>query len=120
MLKFMKRLIISVAVSGCVNAYAGPTTERTPYFDNNQVNVWKTVIYPSANQRLKMHAHLYNRVVVALTDGKLKVVNNSGDMHYFAVEKGKAYFLKKNPPGEMHTDENVSGHSIKLVVIEIK
>jgi beta-alanine degradation protein BauB len=92
---------------------------RVPLLSNNEVKVWKTIIYPNKNQMLSMHRHEHNRVVVALDSGKLKIKNNKGKVHYLKLEQDKAYYLTKDIPGELHTDENVSGHPIKVVVIEL-
>lgn len=92
---------------------------RIPLFENKEVNVWRTVIYPNKDQILKMHRHEHNRVVVALDSGKLKVTDNKGQVHYLELEKDKAYYLTKDAPNELHTDENVGHHPIKVVVIEL-
>jgi beta-alanine degradation protein BauB len=95
-------------------------TQRIPEFSNEQVNVWKTIIYPNSNQTLKMHRHERNRVVVALDAGTLKITNNNGEVHYLKLEKRHAYFLPKNVPGELHSDENIGRAPIAVVVIELK
>lgn len=95
-------------------------TGRIPLFSNQKVNVWKTIIYPSKTQALKMHRHEYNRVLIALNHGVLKIVNNKGQVHYLKLEKENAYYLQKNKPGHFHMDENISKHPIKVVVIELK
>jgi len=97
-----------------------PITTRKPQINNNQVNVWETVIYPSENQKLKMHRHEYDRVVVAFDDGILKITNDKGQTHYLKLEKGQSYFLTKDVPNELHMDENISQHPIKVIVIELK
>jgi hypothetical protein len=102
-----------------LTATAGNVTNRVPYFTNNQVSAWETIIYPSSRQQLKLHRHDNNRVLVAFTDGTLKVINDKGAIHYLKLKKQQVYFLEKDVPGEMHTDENVSGHPITLAVIEI-
>jgi hypothetical protein len=103
-----------------ITATAGTTvTNRIPYFANNQVKVWKSIIYPSEKQILKPHRHDNNRVVVAFNDGVLKVTNNKGQVHYLKLAKEQAYYLPKDIPGETHTDENVCHHPIRLVVIEV-
>lgn len=66
-----------------------------------------------------MHRHDHDRVVVALTDGLLKIKNNKGGVHYFKLKKDTAYFFTKNPVDELHTDENMSQHPIKVMVIEL-
>jgi len=99
---------------------AAEMTHRAPEFSNNQVNVWKTTVYPSGTQILKMHRHLYDRVLVSFDDGLLKIKNDKGKIHYLKLQKNKAYFLKKDVPGELHTDENIRNHPIQVMVIELK
>ena len=100
---------------------AGPsTTTRIAQFSNDKVSVWETVIYPSANQVLKMHRHEHDRVVVAFSDGLLKITNDKGKVHYLKLEKNKAYYLTKDIPNELHNDQNMSSHPIKVLVVELK
>lgn len=102
-------------------AFSSPAeSSRTPYISNEKVNVWKTTIYPGKKLALKAHRHEFNRVLVALDSGELKVVNNKGEIDYFKLQKGKAYYLPKNKPGSTHSDENLSHHPIQIVVIELK
>lgn len=96
------------------------TTHRVAEFSNEKVNVWQTTIYPGASQKLKMHRHEYNRVLVAFDDGILKIKNDKGQIHYLKLAKNKAYYLAKDIPAEVHTDENISHHPIKILVIELK
>lgn len=105
-----------------VNVNANANTQqsnRTPLLANDEVKVWKTVIYPSKEQVLVMHRHEHNRVVIALDSGKLKITNNKSKVHYLELKKNQAYFLTKDVPGELHTDENVSPQPIKVIVIEL-
>lgn len=95
------------------------TTNRIAQFSNKQVNVWETMIYPASKQALKMHRHEHDRVVVALTNGVLKITNDKGKIHYFMLKKDKAYYLAKDTPNELHMDENITHHPIKVMVIEI-
>ena len=119
----MKKIMLSLIV-GCFaatgSAQSSITTNRIPQFSNNAVNVWKTIIYPRAEHTLSMHRHAHDRVLVALTDGVLKIINNHGKIHYLRLKKDTAYFLKKDVPQETHTDENISMHPIKVMVIELK
>jgi phosphoribosyl-AMP cyclohydrolase len=121
MMKKVSKAIVALLLAGMsFTVWAEQSaTERVPYFSNDQVKVWKTTIYPSTQQVLKLHRHDSNRVVVALTDGLLKITNDQGVSHLFTMEKEMAYYLSKDKPGEMHTDENISGHVIKVVVVEI-
>lgn len=95
------------------------TTQRIPQFSNDKVTVWKTIIYSQKHQELKMHRHDHDRVVVALTDGVLKVTNTKGESHLWTLKKDQAYFLTKDKADELHQDENVSGHVVKVMVIEL-
>jgi beta-alanine degradation protein BauB len=118
------RLILSFIfsmflVSNALSADA-PTTGRAMQFSNDKVSVWETVIYPNAGQVLKMHRHENDRVVVALTDGLLKITNDKGKVHYLKLVKDKAYYLTKDVPNELHSDQNMSAHLVKVLVIELK
>lgn len=95
-------------------------TKRVAQIENAKVKVWKTIIYPLKNAQLTMHRHDHDRVVVALTNGLLKVTNNKKQVHYLKLVKGKSYYLKKDPLGELHTDENKSAHAVSVIVIELK
>ncbi|WP_058533131.1 cupin domain-containing protein [Legionella saoudiensis] len=114
----MRQFIILIFMLSSYLAQAN--TQRIPLLANNKVQVWKTLIYPAKEQSLAMHRHEHNRVVVALDSGKLKVTNNKGEVHYLELEKDQAYYLLKDVPGELHTDENVSDHPIKVIVVELK
>lgn len=97
-----------------------PQTGRMPEFSNEQVNVWQTIIYPAHSQILKLHRHEFNRVLVAFDSGILKITNDKGKSHFLTLAKDHAYFLQKDIPGELHSDENISQSAIKVMVIEIK
>ncbi|KTD44503.1 hypothetical protein [Legionella quateirensis] len=94
-------------------------TKRIEQFTNNKVKVWQTIIYPTSTKVLPMHRHDHERVLVALTDGVLKITNNKGAVHYLNLKKNKAYYLTQDVPGELHNDENMSNHPIKVMVIEL-
>lgn len=116
-------VIILSIISFCIPtlSYAEtPITKRIAQFSNNKVNVWQTIIYPSKQQILKMHRHEYDRVLISFDDGVLKVINNKGKVHYLKLKKEQAYYLPKDFPGELHTDENIGKHPIKVSVIELK
>jgi beta-alanine degradation protein BauB len=97
-----------------------PNTTRTPQYENNKVQVWETIIYPSKNQILKSHRHERDRILVAFDSGILKVTNDKNQTHYLKLQKNKSYYLSKDVPGETHTDENISHHPIKVLIIELK
>lgn len=94
-------------------------TERFPQIKNDKVSVWKTIIYPTKHHQLSMHRHEHARIVVALTDGILKVTNKKGQSHNLILQKDHAYYLTADSPGEFHTDENRGVKAIKVMVIEL-
>lgn len=104
-----------------LNSYATlSTTKRIAQFNNNKVSVWETIIYPSATQILKMHRHDNDRVLVAFNDGLLKVTSDKGKVHYMMLKKNKAYYLTKDTLNELHKDQNMTSHPIKVMVVELK
>lgn len=118
--QYLSKILCTLSLLIAVNANAdSQQSNRMPLLANDEVKVWKTVIYPSKEQILTMHRHEHNRVVVALDSGKLKITDNKGKVHYLELQKHQAYFLTKDVPGELHTDENVSPQPIKVVVIEL-
>lgn len=102
-----------------IEARSGITT-RVPQLTNSRVTIWKTTIYPTAKKQLKMHRHDHDRVIIAFTDGVLKIVNNKGNVHYLTLKKNESYYLPKDINNEWHTDENMSHHPIEVMVIELK
>ncbi|MDF1683649.1 MAG: hypothetical protein P1U36_03230 [Legionellaceae bacterium] len=119
MRSYITSFIFLIMFYGINTTYA-QSTARTAEFSNEQTNVWKTMIYPKSKQVLSMHRHDYNRVLVALSNGVLKITNNKGDVHYLKLKKNKAYYLPKDPADELHQDENITHHPITVMVIELK
>lgn len=94
-------------------------TRREPQFENDEVKVWKSIIMP--NQPLTMHRHEHGRALIALIGGTLKVVDPSGKtLDTYDWQSGKAYWLGKDPPGQMHADVNDTGKPIEVIVVELK
>ncbi len=119
--KLIKTLSCAVLMVFSIFVYAQTTmTQRISQIENDRVNVWKTIIYPTKKAQLTMHRHDHDRVVVALTNGLLKVTNNKKQVHYLKFEKGMSYYLKKDPRGVLHVDENMSEHVVSVIVIELK
>jgi quercetin dioxygenase-like cupin family protein len=109
--------VLALAASGVANPEAPRVTVRTPQFENEAVRVWRTSIAPG--QPLTLHRHENGRVIVALTDGTLKIVKESGESKTVTWEKGKAYWLSADPPGEKHGDLNEGKDSIEVMVVEL-
>ncbi|MGA8035135.1 MAG: hypothetical protein WA823_13800 [Candidatus Acidiferrales bacterium] len=93
-------------------------TKRIPIFENDDVKVWKSVIYPNAP--LAMHRHEHPRVIVALAGGKMNIVEQSGPSEMHDWQTGSAYWLPASPPGTMHSDVNAGDKPIEVVVVELE
>lgn len=94
-------------------------SRREPQFENEHVRVWKTIIMP--NQPLALHRHEFGRTIVALKGGSLDVVDGQGKtMKTMVWETGKAYWLDKDPAGEMHGDMNRGKEPMEVIVVEMR
>jgi hypothetical protein len=95
------------------------TTRREPQFENEHVRAWKSIIMP--NQPLSIHRHDHGRALIALTDGQLKVLDQDGKhLKTYNWERGKAYWLDADAPGQMHGDRNETSKPIEVIVVELK
>ena len=113
-----KALWIVVLVGASGAAPAPRSTVRTPQFENESVRVWKTSIAPG--QPLTMHRHENGRVIVALTDGTLRIVKESGESRTVTWQRGNAYWLPADPPDEQHGDVNEGQDPVEVMVVELK
>jgi len=96
-----------------------PASRREPQFENAQVTVWKSIVMP--NQPLKLHRHDHGRVLVALTDGQLKVVDGAGKtLDTYNLKAGKSLWLGIDPPGQMHADVNRGTKPVEVIVVQLK
>lgn len=113
-------LVSFAAGAGMMRAQPGQAaSRREPQFENEYLQAWKSIVMP--NQPLTLHRHDHGRALVALTGGDLKVVDKSGKvLHTYHLEKGKAYWLAADPPGQMHADVNDSSRPIEVVVVQLK
>jgi quercetin dioxygenase-like cupin family protein len=94
-------------------------TRREEQFANDHVRVWKSIIMPK--QPLVLHRHEHGRVLIAVTDGQLKVVDQDGKpLGSYDWKAGKAYWLDADPPGQLHADVNESTRPIEVIVVELK
>lgn len=94
-------------------------TRREPQFENDDMKVWKSIIMP--RQPLTQHRHDHGRALIALTDGQLKVVDPNGRLvTTYHWQKGRAYWLGKDPAGETHADVNETDKPIEVIVVELK
>ena len=93
-------------------------TRRVPQFENDQVEVWKSIILPG--QPLSMHRHDNPRAIIALKGGTLTVVSDAGAERDMTWETGSAYWLGADPPGELHGDVNRGTEPIEVIVVQLK
>lgn len=93
-------------------------TQRVPQFENEDVKVWESVVMPNAP--LTMHRHEHPRVIIALSGGTMKIVEQNGPTEEHVWETGKAYWLPANPPNTMHADVNAGDKPIEVMVVELK
>jgi quercetin dioxygenase-like cupin family protein len=110
-----------LAAGAAAGAYQqqASTTRREPQFENEHVQVWKSIILP--NQPLALHRHDLGRTIVALKGGTLDIVNAKGEtVKKVTWESGKAYWLDKDPPGEQHGDLNRGSEPIEVIVVQMR
>ena len=92
--------------------------QRIPQFENEDVRVWKTTVMPNAP--LAMHTHDHPRVIVALSGGTMKVVNEDGTSEVHQWDTGKAYWLSLEEGNKRHADSNQGNKPIEVMVVELK
>jgi hypothetical protein len=92
--------------------------QRIPQFENEDVRVWKTIVMPNAP--LTMHTHEHPRVIIALSGGTMKVVNEDGTSEMHQWETGKAYWLSAEEGKRRHADANGGNKPIEVMVVELK
>ena len=118
-LMLLSALAASFATGMVLSSQDGQRTRREPQFENEHVKVWKSIVHP--NQPLNMHRHEHGRALIALTDGTLNVVNESGEhVDTYEWEAGKAYWLDADPPGEVHGDVNEGTEPVEVIVVELQ
>jgi quercetin dioxygenase-like cupin family protein len=121
--KWISSLVLGTVFVAGVGAGAlqqqASTTRREPQFENEHVQVWKSIIMP--NQPLALHRHDLGRTIVALKGGTLDIVGDKGQtLKQMTWETGKAYWLGADPPGEQHGDMNRGKEPIEVIVVQMK
>ena len=106
------------AQDGAADAGQEQVTQRIPQFENEHVEVWKSIIMP--DQPLTMHRHDNPRAIIALRGGTLTVTNDAGESHDMVWETGSAYWLDADPPGELHGDVNRGTEPVEVIVVQLK
>jgi quercetin dioxygenase-like cupin family protein len=94
-------------------------SHREPQFENGKMEAHYTLIMP--HEPLTLHRHDHGRAIVALTDGVLKVEDKNGKvMDTYNWKKNHAYWLDKDPPGQVHADVNDTNKPIEVMVVELR
>ena len=93
-------------------------TRRVPQFENEEVKVWKGIVYP--NEQLSMHRHEHPRIIIPIVSGTMKIVQQAGGSETHQWEVGKAYWLTSDPQGQLHADVNAGDKPIELIAVELK
>jgi quercetin dioxygenase-like cupin family protein len=110
--------MIALMSAGALSPQQVSQTRRIPQFENDDVMVWKTVVMPNAP--LTMHTHQHARVIIALSGGTMKVINEDGTSEAHEWETGKAYWLSAEEGKKRHADANVGSKPIEVMVVELK
>jgi quercetin dioxygenase-like cupin family protein len=105
-------------VAGFAVAQTMAKTGREPQFENSDVKVWKSTVLP--NNPLPFHRHEHPRVIIALTGGTMKILEDTGKSENHEWQTGKAYWLPANAPGTQHQDVNVGERPIEVMVVELQ
>jgi quercetin dioxygenase-like cupin family protein len=111
-------LVASAFIAGFAVAQAMTKTGREPQFENSEVKVWKSVVLP--NNPLPLHRHEHPRVIIALSGGTMKILEETGQSETEKWETGKAYWLPANAPSTQHQDVNVGDKPIEVMVVELQ
>ena len=109
---------LSLLLIACEPPPQDRVTRRVPQFENEHVEVWKSIIQP--NQPLSMHRHDNPRAIIALRGGTLRVVSEAGESRDLTWETGSAYWLDADPPGELHGDVNQGTEPVEVIVVQLK
>jgi hypothetical protein len=120
-MKLSARSCIFLSISfaaGFALAQTAGQTGREPQFENAEVKVWKSLVLP--NNPLPFHRHEHPRVIIALTGGTMKILEESGKSELHEWHTGGAYWLPANPPGTRHQDVNVGDKPIEVMVVELQ
>ena len=115
---FLLGALFASSIFFAVHPQQSTQTQRILLFENDDVKVWKFVIFPAAP--LAMHRYEHPRVIVAMTGGTMKIVEQNGPAEAHVWETGKAYWLPANAPNTMHADVNAGDKPIEVVVVELK
>lgn len=86
----------------------------------DDILVWKTVIPPEQEGKpgIHVHRHEFARVVIPLTEGNLRRIDNTGEIVDYKLVVGKPFFLNADTPTGFHTDVNLGRLPIEVIVVQ--
>jgi len=109
----------SVFAAGVAVGQQQATTRREPQFENSEVQVWKSTIYPGTP--LGQHRHDHGRALISLNGGVLNVVDASGKvLDTYNLKAGTAMWLDADKPGTQHADVNPGKEPVEVIVVQLK
>ena len=112
-------VIGSVFAAGVAVGQQQATTRREPQFENSEVQVWKSTIFPG--KPLGQHRHEHGRALVSLNGGVLNVVDASGKvLDTYNLKAGTAMWLDADKPGTQHADVNPGKDPVEVIVVQLK
>jgi uncharacterized RmlC-like cupin family protein len=110
----MKRFAILCGLLG-VALLEVRAAENQAKIDNEDARV--LVVNSAPGVKSGMHEHKMNRVMIYLDPGKMELVGADGKKEELKFKAGDVLWSAARG---MHTSENLSGHSVRIVEIELK
>jgi quercetin dioxygenase-like cupin family protein len=115
---FIVGFVVLIGTVVVMRSQQNTKSQYIPQFENDDVEVWRSVISPGVP--VPMHRHDHPRVIIPLHGGTMKILEQSGAAEEHVWETGKAYWLPANPPGTKHSDVNVGEQPIEVIVVQLK
>ncbi len=81
--------------------------------DRTRVTLWSFITGEETGQ----HIHEFDYVIVPMSDGELKIINEDGSVSISRLEKGVCYYREK---GVNHNVINNTNSSYSFIEVEIK
>tara|TARA_B100000131_G_scaffold240708_1_gene233030 strand:- start:546 stop:821 length:276 start_codon:yes stop_codon:yes gene_type:complete len=81
--------------------------------DRTRVTLWSFITGEETGQ----HIHEFDYVIVPMSDGELKIINEDGSVSISKLEKGVCYYREK---GVNHNVINNTNSSYSFIEVEIK
>ena len=81
--------------------------------DRTRVTLWSFI----TGEETGHHIHEFDYVIVPMSDGELKIINEDGSVSISKLEKGVCYYREK---GVNHNVINNTNSSYSFIEVEIK